>query len=59
MTTIPPSLIDQVKKIEGVRSRDSFEWDPKNDRYICPDTNTRTINREQDEDARQIARRYS
>jgi transposase len=94
-------VIDQVKKIEGVWSRGSFEWDPENDRYICPeghdlkqfrrnysdpnrgpsgkgtmryralkltcqdcpskakccpDTNTRTINREQDEDARQVAR---
>ena len=94
-------VIDQVKKIEGVWSRDVFEWDPKNDRYICPeghdlkqfrrnysdpnrgptgkgtmryralkltcqacpskpkccpDAQNRMINREQDEDARQIAR---
>ncbi|MEO1638798.1 MAG: IS1182 family transposase [Pseudomonadota bacterium] len=94
-------VIDQVKKIEGVWSRDAFEWDPENDRYICPEghdlkqfhrnysdpnrgpsgkgtmryralkltcqacpsnakccpnANTRTINREHDEDARQVAR---
>jgi len=94
-------VIDKAKRAEGIWSRDDFEWDPENDRYICPeghdlkqfrrnysdpnrgptgkgtmryralkltcqacpskakccpDTDTRTINREQDEDARQVAR---
>jgi len=94
-------VIDKAKRAEGIWSRDDFEWDPENDRYICPeghdlkrfrrnysdpnrgptgkgtmryralkltcqacpskakccpDADTRTINREQDEDARQVAR---
>jgi hypothetical protein len=94
-------VIDQAKKAEGVWSRDDFEWDKENDRYLCPeghdlkqfrrnysdpsrgpsgkgtmryralkltcqdcpskakccpDQSIRTINREPDEDARQVAR---
>lgn len=30
-------VIDQTKRATGVWSRDAFEWDPENDRYICPE----------------------
>jgi len=29
--------IDQAKEAEGVWSRDDFEWEQGNDRYICPE----------------------
>ena len=42
-------VIDQTKLVKGIWSRDAFEWDPENNRYICPEGH----------DLKQFRRNYS